>query len=174
MGSDDHLTDREHRIGNQRRLSRRPLRLVARGIPRAWHWIVAWTGFRGAALTLFGLTFAGIGIGVLGYPFAPPELFYSHLPVWVRSGIWIGSAVVAIAGATFDRPHWQSYGFAALFIGPSERAISYVGALVLEEPSLRWVAGVAVYSLICGVLALLAAWPEPATVNYRGPQRKTR
>lgn len=156
------MVGRRGRMRAQGVLAGRGKGVAARGVPLAWHWVVAWVGFRGAALMIFAAAYMGIGVGVLGNPVVPAQLFHSQLPVWFRVALWIGTAVVAIAGATFDRPHWQSYGFAALFLAPGERMISYTLAMV-GEPSLRWAAGSATYFLFCALVALIASWPEPAT-----------
>lgn len=151
----------------QGKLARRTNGRAARGVPLVWHWVVAWIGFRSAALLLFAFAYTGIGLGVLGMPTVAPELIHGQLPVWFRVTLWLGTAAAAVAGATIDRPHFQSYGFAALFLGPGERFLSYTLALLSNEPSLRWATGSAVYFLFCSLVALIAAWPEPARITPR-------
>jgi hypothetical protein len=128
-------------------------------VGRAWRRTVNWFGFRGAALLIFSATFFGIGVGVLHSP-VPPELFYAAWPVWLRVGLWGGSATLAATAAIVERPRWQAWGFGALFLGPIERSLAYWVALG-HTGELRWMVGACVWALVAALVALIAAWPEP-------------
>jgi hypothetical protein len=129
---------------------------------RLWAMFTRRFGYRGIALTLFALAFVGIGLGTPYSPPAPPELLYSLIPIWVRVVVWIGCGVVAFVGAVSRRDEWQSWGFAVLLIPLlGERLLSYVGAVLVEDNTMRWAAGGFVWFLFTGIVTLIAAWPEP-------------
>lgn len=115
-------------------------------------------GYRGLALTMFGAMFIVIGLGTWAHPGYVPELVHTHLPLWLRVGIWAGCGLVGMVTAWFARA--QFVGFAALVIPPVERAYSYGYALV-SGPNVERLSGTALYLLLAATLLLFAAWPEP-------------
>lgn len=130
-------------------------------------------GYRGLALTMFGIIYILIGFGVLANPMRNPVLLHTHLPVGVRMAIWIGSGLLAILGAVqpgLGAPHWpgktirppvaQIIGFASLAFGPVERAISYAIGMALQ-PTWVWLNAFAVWTLLALLIFLLSRWPEP-------------
>ena len=117
-------------------------------------------GFRGLFLTMFGLMFFVIGLGVLANPAPDPYLWHTQLPIWFRLTIWGGAGLAAVCAAW--QPRLQPVGFAALFVGPAERFVSFTGAMLLE-PSFARLTGAALYLLLTLTVVLIASWPEPAT-----------
>lgn len=137
---------------------------------RLWGILARRLGYRGLALVLFALAFVGIGVGLPSAPPAPPELLYSLIPLPIRVGVWIGCGVVALAGALSHRETWQDRGFAVLLVPLlGERLLSYVGAVLVEDDTLRWFSGGFVWFLFSGLVTLIAAWPEPTTATDPPP-----
>ena len=116
-------------------------------------------GFRGLSLVMFGSMFMVIGLGVLANPAVDPNLWHTQLPVWFRMLVWCGAAVVALVAAW--QPSLQPLGFAALFVGPAERFVSFTSGMVME-PSFARLTGAALYMLLALTILLIASWPEPA------------
>lgn len=120
-------------------------------------------GYRGVVLILFGLLYIFIGLSIIGANDYADELVHTHLPTWFRVLLWAIPGVTAVAVATDHK--WQVFGFALLFIPPSERAISYCVA-ALTVPTLTRLPGVLIYLLILVTVAMLASWPEPTEVEH--------
>jgi hypothetical protein len=139
---------------------------LTRVLRRVVRRVVDRLGYRGAALLILGFTFILVGVGVIGNPAVMPELFFTRWPVWVRVCVWVVPSLVAWFAAVVHRPRWHQYGYAALFLPPAERLAGYGGALFIDV-NLRWLAGFGVYFAMCGLIALIAAWPEPPTTMYR-------
>jgi hypothetical protein len=115
--------------------------------------------YRGLTLLMFGLMFVVLGIAVVVNPMFDPNLFHTWLPMWFRVTVWSGAGLVAIVAAWFKQ--WEFLGFAALFIGPFERFISFTTAMIFVPSPLR-LTGSALYLLLSLAILLFAAWPEPS------------
>lgn len=119
-------------------------------------------GFRGLFLVMFGAMFAVIGLGVLANPMTDPHLWHTQLPIWFRLLIWCGAGLVAVAAAW--QPRIQPIGFAALFVGPAERFVSFTGSMIME-PSFMRLTGAGLYLLLTLTVVLIASWPEPSQAH---------
>jgi len=92
------------------------------------------------------------------------ELWHTSLPLFVRIGIWGGAGILATLAAFL--PRFEIVGFAVLFIGPFERFLSYLNAMV-AGPNLMRLTAVAAYFLMSALVVLIAAWPEPTLPAHR-------
>lgn len=95
-------------------------------------------GRRGAMLTLMGVTYILLGLGVLVRPPTFIEWnFLSSVPAWLRGGAWIASGLVACGYAWRRMPAksraWTAgdgIGWSALYVLPFFRVASYSGAWI--------------------------------------------
>lgn len=72
---------------------------------------------------------SGAGVAVT----VPNEaLFHLALPIWVRCTLWGGCAAVAAFCAVAHAPRLQGIGFAAAFLPPAERGLSYLGSWLVH------------------------------------------
>src|SRR5213075_214976 len=121
-------------------------------------------GFRGLALILFGTMYVLIGVGVIFNHMRVPGVLYTYLPVWLRVCVWAGSGLLAIVGAVrpgLGEKHWpgrtkqppvaEIVGFGALAFAPTERAISFAWAMIIQ-PTATWLTGFAIYLLLTLVI----------------------
>ena len=60
---------------------------------------------------------------------------YEALPIWLRTAMWVSTALVALAASY--RIRWQDWGWWALAIMPAERALSHAWS-VLHSLSHAW------------------------------------
>ena len=115
-------------------------------------------GYSGVVLAVFGWFWVLIGAGVFVRPDYHPELIHTHLPIWIRVGLWASCGAVAMALAWVRRMH--PLGFGLLVLPPAERAFSYTLAFI-HGPTLGWLVGAAVWCSMTFAVLLFAAWPEP-------------
>lgn len=92
--------------------------------------------FDARSLLIMGAIYIALGIAViLSHP-VMPDLFHTHLALWLRVSLWAGLGSVAVAaGILRDSGHhpWiTGAGFAVLFIGPAQRAASFGWAIVFD------------------------------------------
>lgn len=131
-------------------------------------------GFRGLALVMFGSMWVSIGISVPFNPDRIPGLIHTYLPVWFRTGIWVGTGLLAILGALrpgLGEKHWpgrterppvaEIIGFGALAFAPTELVLSFAWALI-AHPKLSWLIGFEMWLVFDLFVFLLSRWPEPA------------
>lgn len=116
-------------------------------------------GYRPTALLLFSTIWFSVGLGLLTRPVQVETthlLPIEYLPVWVRVGLWWAPAVAGVISAFWSSE--DKWGWALLSIPVTFRVTSYAIASVFGwlDPTyaLSW-------TVILGVLALLAFWPEP-------------
>jgi hypothetical protein len=131
-------------------------------------------GFRGTALLLFALTYIAIAFSI---PYSPvqPALYHTHLPSYLRVMLWLGCATLAILAVFLERPKWHGRGFGALLLPAGERFTSYTGGVIFDGPNrFEYLSAAAVYGLLCTILLLIAAWPEPVDSRHHFHVQKVR
>jgi|SRR6185312_17140299 len=147
----------------------RPLFHPPRWLTRLLARLFNYLGYRGLVLTMFGLLWVMIGLSaytLAGSVPPDPNLIHTQLPLVVRFGVWgILGLYSFMMGVT--RSRWRPTGFAALFVGPFERACSYTYGLFATVglghvgPEWRYLTGLILYLVVTVTVVLFAAWPEP-------------
>lgn len=118
-------------------------------------------------LIVCSAVWALIGLGVCldasrGYH---PDLFHTHLPLWLRTGGWWVTAAVGIYGA-FSRKHVPLV-VGALMLMPLQRVLSYgwswIVALIpgMPEGILHGWYSAGYYVLMCAFVLMVANVKEP-------------
>lgn len=94
---------------------------------------------------------------------------YEALPIWLRTAMWVSTALVALAASY--RIRWQDWGWWALATMPAERALSHawsvLHSMIPGDPPGTTAEGVASLLLWVGITHLvltLAGWDEDTTV----------
>lgn len=127
-------------------------------------------GYRGLSLTFLALVWFAVGARLLVDPNDPGSHLIGHrlpleyLPIWLRVAIWWAAALAAVVTAWWPKGKTK-WGFVALVVPASFRAISFTGALLLgAHGGLAWV-DAAVWVGITSYVMVLADWPEPAVTE---------
>lgn len=130
-------------------------------------------GRRGGVLLTIGVawTLQGVSIGVVGDPAWPDDAALLHLavPVPIRISLWVGTGVLAILGATVNRPRWERWGYMALVLMPMERAASFTWAwvtwLIATDVGYErgWVAALS-WAVTVLLIVIISGWEEPRRV----------
>ena len=122
-------------------------------------------GFRPMAMILFALIWFSVGLGLITRPDAleaAHRLPIEYLPVWLRVVLWWVPAAIGVVLA-FKWPKYDRWAWVIMSLPASFRVISYSLAAMLGwidiTFSLSWL-------VICGILTLIAAWPEPPEVDH--------
>jgi hypothetical protein len=135
---------------------------------RRWLRIKWRVGRRGSILISFGLAWLVIGTTLLDTRAVTPggdDLFFEQLPIVIRAWGWIVFGLLAIAAAIAPPgpPDWL--GFAALYVMPAIRAVSYLWGWLASldhqggyPPG--WRAAI-FYLIFLAVLITCAGWREP-------------
>lgn len=138
-------------------------------------------GYRGRALTLVGVVWVLVGVGVLLHPIATPEalLLHERIPVAARVVLWMGAGVCALITSWWP-PGADRFGFMALVVPAAIRAGSYAWSAFLGMVTgndvgraSQWVDALAWIAIVAFV-QLLAAWPEPAPPRADGGGSNSR
>lgn len=128
-------------------------------------------GRRRAFLVLIGLIWVLMGLSII---LEPPDyplsgVPHTYIPAPVRFTLWVASGGVAIVASLpgVSTSRLEAIGFAALYIMPAERSLSY---LVSWVSSFDFVPGVGLtkgwifflqYLAYVGVISITAGWAEP-------------
>jgi hypothetical protein len=140
-----------------------------RWVTRLLHAIYLKVGYRGLALVTFGSLWILVGVSSLtsaGVVPPDPNLIHTKLPIFLRFAVWSILGVYAFVMGVI-RNQLRPTGFAALFIGPFERFLSYTYALFTtaslaeHSPEWRYLTGLALYLVLTVTVVLFSAWPEP-------------
>lgn len=132
-------------------------------------------GRRGAILLIFGGLWVVLGVSVLDEP--ESSLLHEVLSPQIRSTMWVSTGLVAALHAFRPPGISDAIGFAALYVMPALRVLSY---------SLAWGASVmpglgpgdpdawrllAVYSAILGAVVVMSGWAEEAPIPIPIPEK---
>lgn len=125
-------------------------------------------GRRGVMLLTFGVLWTVIGAGALSSSGSiSPSLIHEYLPAWLRASLWIACGLLAIAYAFRPPGLSDRVGFAALYIMPAVRVLSYTLAWIDylvpiggEGYELGW-RFAAIYASMLATVVITSGWPEP-------------
>lgn len=128
------------------------------------------TGRRGAVLLTYGILWVVIGLGVYDSAGIGQGLLHEMIPSQVRGALWITTGLLAIAYAWRPRGMNDALGFAALYLAPTVRVLSYGVATVLaalpgEHPGAydnAW-RFLVIYAAMVAGIAITSGWKEPIT-----------
>lgn len=124
-------------------------------------------GRRGGMLLTLGTCWIIIGLGIIDSPAGDINLLHTRLPVTVRVALWIGTGAVAILYAWRPPGMHDAPGYAALYLMPAWRVLSYTLAWI---DSLAPLGGdgladgwrfAAAYAAMLSAVIVSAGWPEP-------------
>jgi len=122
--------------------------------------------YRGLVLLMFGLIYVAVGLSVIHANDYAPDLIHTHLPTWFRVALWALPGVVAVAVCADHK--WQAIAFGLLFLGPCERAVSFLVAVnPFDGANYDRLPGALVYVLISLMVVLMASWPDPVAIEER-------
>lgn len=135
-------------------------------------------GRRGAMLLTLGLTYVLIGAASITLPqsstsAAASGILYFALPEFVRSILWIASALVA---CLFAFRRWDWPGYLALFVVPMVRCGSFF-VVALSRHDLGAGYGAVLQLPFIAVALICAGWQEPhqqAPLTLEHPQLEHR
>jgi len=127
-------------------------------------------GRRGAVLLILGVIWLFIGISIIADPYAGGSrnqgLFHEALPPWLRAPLWIGTALLALSSAWRPAGRRDDWGYMALILMPTVRAMSYLWAwlihLVPGPPNgapTGWL-GFIVWGTVVILVYTISGWPE--------------
>ena len=126
-------------------------------------------GRRGTVLTLLGVLWLGMGVGVLVTPSS--ELYWMLAVADVPRGLaWIGTGLLALWFAR--KPQGEDApGYFALYLMPAYRVVAYsvgtweylTGAEVGLGGSARGIVQVLMFLTVMILIAVIAGWKEPPT-----------
>lgn len=95
-------------------------------------------------------------------------IVYEVLPIWFRTGLWVGTGLVATAAAFI--PSKQHWGFLSLIVMPFERAFgnawSFFHYLRPDWPpgEVASAFGFILWSAILGIVFVASGWDEDVVV----------
>lgn len=131
-------------------------------------------GRRKAILVVLGSIWVLIGVSILlRAPMTPVSgVLFTYLPGWVRVLLWASSGTIALIAAAIPEkePKPEAIGFAALYIMPAERAVSYfIGWIASFDfvPGVGYPPGLLSSFVYVGYMAIIyicSGWFE-----YHGP-----
>lgn len=142
-------------------------------------------GFRGTWLIVMGLLWILFGIGILIAPYEPrPWVLFEMVPPIYRAPLWWATGGLALWQGLRGPRSDDSLGHVALYVMPATRLVSFTVAWVVHGCS--WVlvqfgqldhtVGLAqgwyaalIWGVLSVMLALAAAWPNPALTLPRPP-----
>ena len=119
-------------------------------------------------LLVFGVLWAITGVGALDHSSDGGPIFvHEYLPGWLRGTAWIACGVLAVGYAFRPPGHSDRVGFAALYIMPAIRVLSYTLAWIdylvpVGGPGyeLGWRAAT-IYAAMLAAVVITSGWPEP-------------
>ncbi len=131
-------------------------------------------GRRGGVLLILGAAWIlqGVSISALGDRVYSVDAALLHLaiPAPIRVGAWVGTGVLAVLGATVNRPRWERWGYMALVVMPLERAASFGWSWVvwLLPPTDNgyergWVSALT-WIVTVLLIIVISGWEEPRRV----------
>jgi len=137
--------------------------------PRLWvKRSPAHLGRRGGVLLILGVIWVFIGISTILDPYAGVGrnrgLFHEALPVWLRATLWIGTALLALSSAWRVAGRRDDWGYMALILMPTVRAMSYLWAWLIDlfgghgDPT-GWL-GALVWATLAILVYTISGWPE--------------
>jgi len=125
-------------------------------------------GRRGAVLLILGVIWFFIGISTITDPYAGGSrnqgLFHEALPPWLRATLWIGTALLALSSAWRVAGRRDDWGYMALILMPTVRAMSYLWAWLIDlfdgqgDPT-GWL-GAIVWGTVTILVYTISGWPE--------------
>jgi len=125
-------------------------------------------GRRGGVLLILGVIWFFIGISTITDPHAVgggnQGLFHEALPSWLRATLWIGTATAALSSAWRVAGRRDDWGFMALILMPTVRAMSYLWAWLINlvgehgDPT-GWL-GFVVWGTLTILVYTISGWPE--------------
>src|SRR4051812_36799177 len=125
-------------------------------------------GRRGALLLTLGLVWVLTGLATFGTPAIPDAdwAWFEDLPTWPRALLWISTGLVAIVFAGYPKSHSDAPGFAALYIVPFLKLLSFltgwfVSLLPDQEGFSRGFLSGMIYGVVLIILVICAGWKEP-------------
>ena len=136
-------------------------------------------GNRGAVLFLIGFLWLLMAwtVAQAPLPSSRPPAPHEEIPAHLREGLWAVGGLIAIVFAFFKQGR-DKWGFGALMIMPAERALSWLGAVILHftaptaYPPLVLSAGQClVWLTVCLLIYVIARWEERGTVILVPPTR---
>lgn len=127
-------------------------------------------GRRGAVLLTYGILWIVVGLGVYGSAGIGQGLLHELIPSQVRGALWVGTGLLAVVYAWRPRGMSDALGFAALYLAPAIRVLSYGVATILaalpgHHPGAydnAWRFLVIYAAMVAGV-AITSGWKEPIT-----------
>lgn len=123
-------------------------------------------GYRGKVLVTFGLVWILVGAGIndeLVIPGVPHLL----IPGMYRTMLWVITGVLAIIAAFRPTGFSDAFGWAALYMMPALRTVSY--SIAWTDALIPWGGGgydngwkfAAIYFVMAAAVWFCSGWPEP-------------
>ena len=141
-----------------------------RYLPRSAHQV----GRRGAILLTLGFMWVVIGLGVYDSAGVDRDLLHEYIPSQVRALLWIVTGLLAIVHSFRPPGMSDALGFAALYLTPAMRVVSYALAWVDSlVPGMgdgypqAW-RFLAIYSSMLAAVIITSGWPEPISAPRPG------
>lgn len=133
--------------------------------------IVEHYGRRRSILVIIGIVWILIGLSVILEPHVAPisGVPHTYIPEPIRFALWALSGVIAIASSirSSESGRGEALGFAALYLMPAERVLSYLIAWISaldvipgEGLERGWLYA-AQHAAYVGVIYICAGWTEP-------------
>jgi len=144
------------------------------GLPEhPWLWMKhspTHLGRRGGVLLILGVIWFFIGISTIADPYPNgvrnQGLFHEALPSWLRATLWIGTSAVALSSAWRVAGRRDDWGYMALILMPTVRAMSYLWAWLIhlipgppDGAPTGWL-GFIVWGTVTILVYTISGWPE--------------
>lgn len=135
-------------------------------------------GHSGAILLAFGTIWllTGLGLAIAGdAPIISTLWPIVWMPIWLRSGLWLGAGAVAIAYAL--RPRWVTHdglAWGLLYLPPAIRVLAYIigwiDSLVPDAGGpgydRGWLSAL-IYAAMCAAVMICSKWPDPGRADTK-------